>query len=43
MGDDVTKKQPQDASRINIHEAYEVNYWTDKFGVLESSTCRGRK
>lgn len=27
MTDDKTKKRPQDASRINIHEPYEVNYW----------------
>lgn len=29
MSDDLTKKRPQDASKINIHEPYEVNYWTD--------------
>ena len=33
MADDKTKKAPQDASRINIHEHYEVEYWTKKFGV----------
>lgn len=27
MPDDLTKKIPQDASKINIHD--EVNYWTD--------------
>lgn len=27
MPDDLTKKRPQDASKINIHEPYEVNYW----------------
>jgi hypothetical protein len=31
--DDKTKTGPQDASRINIHEKYEVDYWTKKFGV----------
>ena len=31
--DDKTKKRPQDASRINIHEPWEVSYWTKKFGV----------
>ncbi|WP_437205609.1 DUF3606 domain-containing protein [Planctomicrobium sp. SH664] len=33
MADDKTKKGPQDAARVNINEAYEVEYWTKKFGV----------
>jgi hypothetical protein len=33
MADDKTNHGPQDASRINIHEDYEVAYWTKKFGV----------
>lgn len=37
MPDDKTKRRPQDASKINIHEPYEVNYWTDKFGVTEAA------
>ena len=28
MSDDLTKKRPQDASKINIHEAWEVEYWS---------------
>ena len=33
MPDDRSKTRPQDASRINIHEQYEVEYWSKKFGV----------
>ena len=33
MADDLTRRQPQDASRINLHEDWEVQYWTQKFGV----------
>ena len=33
MADDKSKKGPQDAGRINIHEAYEVEYWTKALGV----------
>jgi len=33
MADDKTKRGPQDAARINIHEEYEVTYWADRFGV----------
>lgn len=36
MADDKTKRGPQDRSRINLGEDYEVRYWTDKFGVSKS-------
>jgi hypothetical protein len=32
MSDDKSKKGPADRDRINVHEAYEVEYWTKKFG-----------
>jgi hypothetical protein len=33
MADDKTKTRPQDSSRINVHEKYEIEYWTKRFGV----------
>ena len=33
--DDKTKTHPQDSSRINMHEDYEVAYWTKKFGCTK--------
>ena len=36
MPDDKTKTRPQDASRVNVHEEYEVRYWTGKFGCTEA-------
>lgn len=33
MSDDLTKRRPQDASRIAMHEPYEVNWWTHKWGI----------
>ena len=33
MADDKTKTAPQDSSKINMHEDYEVQYWTKHFGV----------
>jgi hypothetical protein len=33
MPDDLTKKGPQDRSRISLIEPHEVQYWADKFGV----------
>jgi hypothetical protein len=32
MADDKTKKGPADASKVNVHEDYEVRYWSNKFG-----------
>jgi hypothetical protein len=33
MADNKTLRGPQDGSRIAMGEDYEVEYWTDKFGV----------
>jgi hypothetical protein len=33
MSDDKNKRGPEDRARINITENYEVQYWTEKFGV----------
>ena len=35
MSDDKTKRRPQDASRVNIHEPYEVTYWTSHFNCTK--------
>ena len=36
MPDDKSKRGPADSSRINIHEDYEVSYWTKKFGCTKA-------
>lgn len=33
MADNKTLRAPQDSSRIAMGEDYEVQYWTDTFGV----------
>lgn len=33
MADDRTKRGPQDRSRVNTDEDYEVRYWAEKWGV----------
>jgi hypothetical protein len=33
MADDKSNRGPADRSRINIHEAYEVEYWSKELGV----------
>ena len=32
-GDDLKNQRAQERSRVNIHEDYEVQYWTKKWGV----------
>jgi hypothetical protein len=40
MPDDLRRRRPQDSSRININEPYEVEYWTQTLGVTESKLRR---
>lgn len=35
MPDDKTKRGEPDRSRVNIHEPYEMHYWSEKFQVSE--------
>lgn len=35
MPDDKSKTGPADDKRINIHEDYELTYWSNKFGVTK--------
>jgi hypothetical protein len=41
--DNKTEKMPQDATRINVNEDYEVQYWTNKFNCsvarLREAVC----
>ncbi len=36
MADDKSKRGPADSTRVNMNEAYEVRYWTEKFGCTET-------
>jgi hypothetical protein len=33
MVDDKTKRAPQDTKLISLEEEYEIDYWTQRFGV----------
>ena len=33
MSDNLDRKQPQDANKINVHESWELEYWTRTLGV----------
>jgi len=35
MPDDPSKKRPQDAKRINIHQEHELAYWSKTLGVTK--------
>ncbi|WP_286897668.1 MULTISPECIES: DUF3606 domain-containing protein [Achromobacter] len=36
MSDDLSKRGPQDRSRINVNETHELRYWTQELGVSET-------
>jgi hypothetical protein len=40
MADNKSKRRPQDSSRINMNEDYEVSYWTRKLGVSREELKR---
>lgn len=33
MSDDLTNRGPADRARINVHESWELAYWTKELGV----------
>ena len=35
MADDLTRRVPEDPTKINVNQSWEVQYWTEKFGVTE--------
>lgn len=35
MSDDLTNRGPKDRDRVNTTEAWELKYWSTKFGVTE--------
>jgi hypothetical protein len=38
--DDLKKKGAADPSMINLHEAWEIDYWTNELGVSKSELER---
>lgn len=36
MSDNLQNRGPADRSRINVHEPWEVRYWTQELGVTEA-------
>ena len=38
--DDLKKKVAADRSKINMHEAWEVDHWTKEFGVSKDELQR---
>ncbi len=33
MSDDLKRKEPEDSTRINVHQSWELEYWAKKFNV----------
>jgi len=36
MPDDLSKRRPQDASKVNVNEAWEVKWWCSQFNCAEA-------
>ena len=36
MTDDLKRKSPEDPTKINVNQQWELNYWCNKFNVTES-------
>lgn len=36
MADDLNKRGPQDRTRINVNEAWEVRWWCSEIGCTEA-------
>jgi Protein of unknown function (DUF3606) len=36
MSDDLTKRRPQDSSKVNVHESWEVNWWCGEFNCTKA-------
>ena len=43
MSDDPSKRDYRDRDRINMHEPYEVEYWTKRFGVTKEQLAAADK
>ena len=43
MSDNLHNRGPQDRSRINLHEKWEVQYWTKERGVTEEELAQAVK
>ncbi|MDW7692679.1 DUF3606 domain-containing protein [Flammeovirgaceae bacterium SG7u.111] len=35
MSDNLNRKFPEDPTKININQKWELNYWSKKFGVSQ--------
>ncbi|MXN74597.1 DUF3606 domain-containing protein [Burkholderia sp. 4701] len=35
MADNLKIRQPQDGKQVNVHEQWELEYWSNKFGVTK--------
>lgn len=43
MSDNLQNRGQQDRSRINLHEKWEVQYWTRELGVTEEELAKAVK
>lgn len=40
MPDNLSRRRPEDPKKVNINQAWEIQYWTRELGVSESQLIR---
>ncbi|VVD29863.1 DUF3606 domain-containing protein [Paraburkholderia dioscoreae] len=40
MADNLKIREPQDGKQVNVHEPWELEYWSNKFGVSKEALKR---
>lgn len=40
MADDLKRKGPEDPTKVNVDEPWELKYWSEKFGVSSAKLKR---
>ena len=43
MADDLGRKSPEDPNKVNINQTWELNYWSNKFGVSKERLIQAVK
>lgn len=36
MSDNLKRKKPEDPTKINVNQTWEVQYWTEELGITET-------
>lgn len=40
MSDDLTRKGPEDPKKVNMSQTWEMDYWSQKFGISKDKLLK---